>query len=444
MNGPSKDRNKLRRGCIAAVTFALASVVLTIMNAGGSNLAVGSTEFGIPLTFLRAYVGGPLVSLNDVLTNDSIVRLFFIRALVFDVIVALLLLAATVFTIDRWSASWTLRRHVAFYVCCTILGALVALPLTVDVPMPVGFVLLFVFVLAIPIFFLCCTAYSIGFWTQRSIRPVRGWIACFLLMGALIGFGKWAYPHDAFEEPSFADLPFLLERRSSENPRMRQLAVRALGRLKVNDDAVVNALVDSISDANHVVRTEAMSGVTRFGTKSARAVPALVAAFREKNFGFLAASALGDIGPNAKAAVPVLRTALPTAKDYDKLTIAEALWKIERNAPLVVPPLIELLNDKYGPLRVAAARILGRIGTPAKAAVPILVEMARHVPAHQPAKQPDSVPAQSADSDAPRAVIREMTEEEFYPQIRAAAAEALEKIERKTATAMDERQGSLK
>ena len=162
------------RGCIAAVTFALATFVLTIMLAGGSNLAIDSTEFGIPLTYLRAYVTGPVLSLNDVLTRDLIVRLFFVRALVFDVIVALLVLAATVFAVDRWSASWTLPRTVAFYVCCTIVGALVALSLTVDVPTPISFLLLLVFVLAIPFFFSVVWPIRSGFGRKGRSDPCVG------------------------------------------------------------------------------------------------------------------------------------------------------------------------------------------------------------------------------------------------------------------------------
>ena len=178
---------------------------------------------------------------------------------------------------------------------------------------------------------------------------------------------------------------------------------------------------------------EAMSGVTRFGTKSARAVPALVAALRDTNFGFLAASALGDIGPNAKAAVPMLRAALPTAKGYEKLNIAEALWKIEGNAPLVVPPLVELLSDNYGPIRAGAAADSRQDWHPRKSrcADPGRNGAARSGTPTRPAA--GLVPAQPAESDVPRPVIREMTEEEFFPQIRAAAAEALERIDPKAA-----------
>jgi HEAT repeat protein len=241
-----------------------------------------------------------------------------------------------------------------------------------------------------------------------------------------------------YADPTTADVPPLLEAHSNANPRMRQLAVRALGHVAVDDDAVVNALVDSISDANHVVRMEAMSAVPRFGEKSAKAVSALVDALRDKSFGFMAADALGDIGPNAKPAVPSLRALLPTAKGYDKLCISEALWKIEGDPQLVVPSLIELLHDDFGPIRRDAASILGRIGPPAKAAVPVLIETVQHVPAPQPPKdQADSNRFQPENAATrpgmPVGITREMTEEEFYPQIRAAATEALREIDPKVA-----------
>jgi len=411
------------------------------MNVSGSNHAISSTDFGFPLTFLRAYSLGPVILLDGVLTNESIIHQVFIRALIFDVIVAVLAAVASASSIYRWSASWTARGLFAFYVSCTIICVLICVPWTVDLPIPLGLPLFFVFVFAIPLLVVCFATYSIWYWTKSwfGVRP--GWIGFVLVIASLIGAACWAFPHDMYESPTTADLPFLLERHSSGNPRMRHLVVRALGRVSVNDEAVVNALVDSISDANHVVRMEAMSAVTRFGANSARAVPALIDALRDKSYGFLAADALAEIGPNAKAAVPALRAALPNAKAYQKLSISEALWKIEGNAPLVVPPLIDLLHDDYGPIRRDAASILGRIGPPARAAVPTLVEMVRYVPLSQPPEQPDLDRSQPAKADASKGpsfgVVRRMSEGEFYPQIREAAAEAIKKIDSEAAAKTD-------
>jgi HEAT repeat protein len=433
MNAMKFDTEHSQRGQRIATTvfaFAFAAFILACAIFAGNNWAISETEYGFPLTFFRVYGPGPAFPFLSAFGHSSTARQFFMPALIFDVAFAAFATASAAFSIYRWSATWDRRAYLAFYAVC---GLIVA-PWFVSLPTPIAFEFLIVDLLGLTLLFVWFAVFTVWssathWWGKRA-----GAIALPLIACSMVGIGYWTSPHDAYTDPGLADIPTLLENRSSSNPRVRLLAVRALGRLKVEDVPVVDALVAALADTNFAIRMEAMSAIPRFGTKSARAVPLLLKLLPSKNDSFLAAGTLGEIGPQARAAVPALRAALPTATGYDKLEITKALWTIDGDRTLVIPRLIELLHDHFGPIRCDAARILGRIGPPAKAALPTLLEMIRHVPEPtRPKLSESNGPAEhspaSADSPPSVATLRPMTEAEFYPQIRAAATEALQKID---------------
>jgi HEAT repeat protein len=397
------------------------------MIVGGNNIAISYTDYGIPLAFARIYGPGPVFPIQLVLTEGSLVHHFFWRALVFDVGFALLAVATSAFSIYRWSASWQLRRQRAVCIAAVTLG----IPMLIDLPVPIGLFYLLALVLVLPPFLIASALYATwscatGLFGSKFASP-----ACLLVVFSFIAATYWAWPHDPFVDPAMADVPFLLERRLSTDPQVRMLAIHALGRLTEKEENVVDALVGSIGDENDNIRTEAISIVSRMGPASARAVPALVDDLRDARRDFMAAFYLGQIGDRAVDAIPALRSELPAAEGYKKLNIAEALWSIERNTTLVVPALIELLGNDFGPIRRDAASLLGQIGAPAKAAVPKLTEMVRYVPPAQDPMSADSSNAHASRTETEPAApkVRQMSEEEFYPQIRTAAASALRKID---------------
>lgn len=64
---------------------------------------------------------------------------------------------------------------------------------------------------------------------------------------------------------------------------------------------------------------------------------------------------------------------LKAADPHTRVTAARALGELREGT--VVPALIEALNDKDGEVRLAVVKALGRIGPPAKGAVPVLSRM---------------------------------------------------------------------
>lgn len=110
-------------------------------------------------------------------------------------------------------------------------------------------------------------------------------------------------------------------------------------------------------------------------------MPALI---KSRGYGYL-----GLIGPEAKAAVPVIaellnsdaagspvtRGSFPVQVEFGgtRIHVAIALWRINKH-PDAVPILIAGLKEKTPYLRVNAISALGGIGAEAKAAVPALAE----------------------------------------------------------------------
>ncbi|MFI7011288.1 HEAT repeat domain-containing protein [Streptomyces sp. NPDC050145] len=109
-----------------------------------------------------------------------------------------------------------------------------------------------------------------------------------------------------------------------------------------------------------------------------RAVPVLVDAVTtavEHGQGRTAASALkalASFGPQAAAALPVIRPLADAADVKVRAAATAAVWDLEGDPAHAVPRLQALLDT---PCRHEAAYVLGRIGPPAYAALPQLREM---------------------------------------------------------------------
>src|ERR1043166_9930771 len=72
-----------------------------------------------------------------------------------------------------------------------------------------------------------------------------------------------------------------------------------------------------------------------------------------------AAEALGELGPDAKAAAPDLAAALKDKDDGVRIKAAAALWSIGSAGATAVPDLIAALQDKRAEVRLGAAGALG-------------------------------------------------------------------------------------
>jgi len=207
---------------------------------------------------------------------------------------------------------------------------------------------------------------------------------------------------------------------ATKDPGTRIAAIQALGRARPTNHQVIDVLVEAGRDEDADVRLAAISSFYSMGPIAKKAVPILTEALSNPKAKDAALNALGNIGPDAKAAVLKIRKFATDDNSYDRIQALRVLRKIEGDTDFVISQLIDLLkgSDIYG--RRQAALTLEHMGPPAKAAIPALQYILDHPPEKGPDPNTGPVPYPG--------VIREMTEEEAYPDLCEGVIRALEKI----------------
>lgn len=122
--------------------------------------------------------------------------------------------------------------------------------------------------------------------------------------------------------------------------------------------------------------SEGCLGFRKLGTNGLGALPGLIELYEQnisENSQVATAYSIGEIGPSAKSAVPIIIEHL-TLKP-DSVYLIEPLGEIHSDPNLVVPILIRYLNHRWTLARQSAANGLGAFGGEAKQAVPVLVEL---------------------------------------------------------------------
>jgi HEAT repeat protein len=157
----------------------------------------------------------------------------------------------------------------------------------------------------------------------------------------------------------------------------RRFIAEALIDLGPHSKSVVPALRLALWDEDLDIRQSAAEALLRIDRPAGvrLGVPALarLAADRDYEYRQFAIESLGEVGPEAKAAVPKL---IEILRSRDRMKFrwraAAALGKIGPEARSAVPTLVAALNaDRYS-VRVEAVLALGRIGPDARAALPRL------------------------------------------------------------------------
>lgn len=152
------------------------------------------------------------------------------------------------------------------------------------------------------------------------------------------------------------------------------------GRQVPQDKSQIPALTKALSDPDPAVRANAASALGEIGPEAKSAVPGLVKLFSEDgiiNVRTNAANALRKIGPEAKSAVPALIKLLSEDSDDEVRGLAVfVLGGIGPEAKSAVPALTKLLSDDHiTDLRAFAAMVLGEIGPEARSAIPELTKL---------------------------------------------------------------------
>jgi HEAT repeat protein len=161
---------------------------------------------------------------------------------------------------------------------------------------------------------------------------------------------------------------------------MRYVMACALGlgivAVTAADAAEVSDLIKKLGDKDPEARREAAKDLGEMGAEARSAVPALKKAVRDKD-SFVrrfSIEALGKIGEEAKSAIPDVALAMKDEKKEVALAAADALGSM---GPGAIQALTSAVKDaeKDPQVRKKAALSLGRQGKQARSAVPALTEV---------------------------------------------------------------------
>ena len=134
---------------------------------------------------------------------------------------------------------------------------------------------------------------------------------------------------------------------------------------QIDPEAAAMALSQALTNKTYGVRCAAANNLLYVGTNAVIAVPNLILCLKVESLENLAA------GPFDTDAAPLRSFA------------AAALSKIDKNPEIVVPALIERLQqDKSTIVRVRAAQALGGLGKSAQAAIPALTQATQDADSH--------------------------------------------------------------
>ena len=89
---------------------------------------------------------------------------------------------------------------------------------------------------------------------------------------------------------------------------------------------------------------------------------------------FAAIKAIGEIGPKAAPAIPVLVETIRETRNADKKMLLACNYALLGMGKEIVPYMISLLKDDDWEMRRGGAWMLGRLGPDARDAVPALTE----------------------------------------------------------------------
>jgi HEAT repeat protein/Tfp pilus assembly protein PilF len=182
-----------------------------------------------------------------------------------------------------------------------------------------------------------------------------------------------------------ADADTFLPALEDESLSVRVSAAAGLWNATRQPERVLPVLIEGLGSKDELVRGKAAETVEKIGPAAAAVVPALLNALEGslEQPGMLgpisltcltAVKALAAIGPEARAAVPLLIRVLCEKNLLFSQPAGAALVAIAPGAPEVVQALVETLHAGDANVRMAAAGFLGQLGPLGERAVPALRE----------------------------------------------------------------------
>jgi HEAT repeat protein len=189
------------------------------------------------------------------------------------------------------------------------------------------------------------------------------------------------------------------------------------------------ALRMALRDREVSVSVEAAVALWRVDGQPRTAVPFLLNLLEDKDGPgrWQAVRGLGAVGAETRTPIPELTKALVEAlKDKDarvRVHAVQALWRIDRQVPVVVPLLRDAVKDRVALVRLTAVETLGELGPEAKAG-PLLLDALKD---KDPAVREAAVEALRRTGPEGVPLLAKALAHES-PAVRAGAADALGRI----------------
>jgi HEAT repeat protein len=190
------------------------------------------------------------------------------------------------------------------------------------------------------------------------------------------------------------DIPDLTQALGDDSPRVRAEAARALGLMAPYGhhlgmthpyyQEVIPILIEAAKDRDSNVRIQVLAALGSFGPDANAAVPVLREALNEGavgrdrrsiRLGQTAAGQLACLAPVAREAIPDLINALNTDDMEFRSHVILALGTVGRGDAGAVSTLVRILRDRQYPQTAMIAGVsLGGMGAGGQAALPALIE----------------------------------------------------------------------
>lgn len=165
--------------------------------------------------------------------------------------------------------------------------------------------------------------------------------------------------------------PLLLDLLSDKSIVLRSSAADALGAIGNDRSEVIEALAEALTKADGTLTVNAANALSRLGAK---AVPALVGKLSDKSYQSLLVEVLGEMGAEAKSAVPALIELLGSENADLRREVYIALAAIGPEAAETTPAMMTILQDAQGTdAKAGAAYVLGNLGE--QKAIPALKQI---------------------------------------------------------------------
>lgn len=170
-----------------------------------------------------------------------------------------------------------------------------------------------------------------------------------------------------------AAVPDLIARLDDSDPHVRLHSAITLGNIGPEAISARPALEPFLKDKSHTVRVYTAIAAWKITGNVEPSLTILEAGLQDRKapFCWAAAAFLGEMGPAARRAIPLLAEA---TKYADKDVASLALQSLAEIGPETLPILTNALADPDAGIRISAATALGKLGPKAKEAGPMLMK----------------------------------------------------------------------